>query len=166
MQSKSQSPRDYLFLIALTVSMMCVTWISDRNSATAVEEKLDRGQNIIVNLNKVQGCAGWYLLQDIRKVQEMDHDLGKAHFQITEADKTYARLRGNRDDRYLQALTAKVEKVQQDRKQLEDDLHDAFDQLRTSIKDVMMMDPERKKDQKDQKNQKSDKSQKTQKGAQ
>lgn len=145
MQSKSQSPRDYLFLVALTISTACMTFVSDRNSATAEEEKFDRAQNIIANLNKVQGCAGWYLLQDIRKAQDMDHDLGKAHFQIEEADKTYARLRGHRDDRYLQALSLKVEKVQQDRKQLEEDLHEAFDQLRTSIKDVLITDPERQK---------------------
>jgi hypothetical protein len=144
MQATRQPTRDYLFLYALTISMLCVAFMADQNSATAEEEKFDRAQNLVVNLNKVQGCAGWYLLQDIRKVQEMDHDLGKAHFQIEEADKNYAKLRGKPDDRYLSTLTMKVEKAQQDRKMLEDDLHEAFDQLRTSIKEVLMTDPERR----------------------
>lgn len=144
MQLKRHFSRDFILLLLLTIAVFCLTIINDNSPATAESEKFDRAQNIIANLNKEKGCAGWWLLQDIRKAQEMDHDLGKAHLQIEEADRIYSRERGQRDERYLSALLLKVEKVQQDRRQLELDLHDAFDTMRASIKDVLILDPERK----------------------
>src|ERR1700733_15398610 len=101
MQVKRQFSRDYIFLCALTLAVLCILITARRNAGAAEEEKFDRAQNVIVNLNKMQGSAGWWLLQDIRKMQTMDHDLGKARFQIEEADKLYAKLRGRPDDRYL-----------------------------------------------------------------
>jgi hypothetical protein len=91
-------------------------------------------------LNKMEGCAGWWLLQDIKDAQKMTHDLGKAHFQLQEADHSYAKLRGHPDDKFLTPVMVKLEKCQQSRAQLEEDLHDTFDQLRTTIKDVLLAD--------------------------
>jgi hypothetical protein len=146
MRSQPLFIRDYSFLGALILSAVAVCALAHKSFAkiTSDEPKYDRAENIIINLNKAQGCAGWWILQDIHKVQEMDHDLGKAHFQVEEADKTYAKLRGRKDDKFLSLVTLKIEKVEQDRRILEEDLHDAFDQLRTTIKDVIMTDPELK----------------------
>jgi hypothetical protein len=144
MQVKRHLTRSYfsMFTVALTA---CALVTLTRTSSAEDQPKFDRAQTIIVNLNKMEGCAGWWLLQDIKDAQKMTHDLGKAHFQLQEADRTYAKLRGHPDDKFLTTVQMKVEKCQQDRAQLEEDLHDAFDQLRTTIKDVLLADDDLKK---------------------
>jgi len=144
MQAKRHFTRSYfcMFVVALTA---CATVLLTHGSSAEDQPKFDRAQTIIVNLNKMQGCAGWWLLQDIKSAQTMTHDLGKAHFQLQEADHTYAKLRGHPDDKFLTVVLMKVEKCQQDRAQLEEDLHDTFDQLRTTIKDVLLADDDLRK---------------------
>jgi len=110
----------------------------------SAEEKFDRAQTMVVNLNKVEGSTGYFLLKDIREVKEMDHDLGKALFQVQEVDKSYAKLRGRSDERFLEAVAIKLQKVQQSRALYEEDLRDAYTQLKSSIEDTMMTDPERR----------------------
>lgn len=107
-------------------------------------EEFDRAQNMVVNLNRVAGSTGFYLLKDIREVKEMDHDLGKALFQVQEVDKTYAKLRGRPDEKFLEAVAIKIQKVQQSRALYEEDLKDAYTQLKSSIQDTMMTDQERR----------------------
>jgi hypothetical protein len=132
------------FLVSLAVATVAVA--THKTPATADEQKMDRAQTIIVNLNKMQGCAGWFLLQDIKQAKLMDHDLTRAHRQIEEADHTYAKLRGRPDDKFLTPVMVKLEKAEQERARLEEDLHETFDQLRTSIQDVIVQDePKAKK---------------------
>jgi hypothetical protein len=92
----------------------------------------------------VAKSTGYYLLQDIREVKEMDHDLGKALFQLLEVDKSYAHLRGRPDEKFLEAVAIKIQKAQQSRALYEEDLKDAYTQLKSSIEDTMMTDPERR----------------------
>lgn len=144
MRQERHLTRSYfcMFTVALAA---CATVSLTHRSGAEDQPKFDRAQTIIVNLNKMEGCAGWWLLQDIKDSQKMMHDLGKAHFQLQEADRSYAKLRGHPDDKFLTTVQMKVEKCQQDRAQLEEDLHDAFDQLRTTIKDVLLADDDLKK---------------------
>src|SRR4051812_314801 len=51
--------------------------------------KMDRAQTLVYNLNRVAGSTGFYLLQDIRNLDTMDHDLTKALRQVQEVDKTF-----------------------------------------------------------------------------
>ena len=138
MQAKRHLTRSYFCMFAVAMTA-CGTVLLTHKTA-AEEQKFDRAQTLIVNLNKMEGCAGWWLLQDIKDAQKMTHDLGKAHFQLQEADRSYAKLRGHPDDKFLTPVMIKLEKCQQTRAQLEEDLHDTFDQLRTTIKDVLLAD--------------------------
>jgi hypothetical protein len=144
MQAKRHLTRSYFSMFTVTLTACAVVMLT-RTSRAEDQPKFDRAQTIIVNLNKMEGCAGWWLLQDIKESQKMTHDLGKAHFQLQEADRTYAKLRGHPDDKFLTAVQVKLEKCQQDRNQLEDDLHETWDQLRTSIKEILLADEDLKK---------------------
>jgi hypothetical protein len=131
--------RKTFLLVALTATVF-----SALSVPISAEEKFDRAQNMVVNLNQVAGSTGFYLLKDIREVKEMDHDLGKALLQVQEVDKSYARLRGRKDERFLEAVAIKIQKAQNSRSLYEEDLKDAYSQLKSSIQDTMMTDQERK----------------------
>ncbi len=102
--------------------------------------QLDRAQSLVMNLNRVAGSTGFYLLQDIRMIKGMDHDLTKALNQAREVDKTYGRLRGKSDERHLEAVCIKIEKALNARALLEEDLKDAYSQLKSSIQETMVSD--------------------------
>ncbi|HEY9715294.1 MAG TPA: hypothetical protein V6C72_17615 [Chroococcales cyanobacterium] len=108
-------------------------------------ENMDRAQTLVYNLNHMKDSSGYYLLDSIKQVKDLDHEIGKALFQVQEVDKTYAKLRGRRDDRFLEPVAIKLQKAQQSRAQLLDDLQDAYAQLKTSIQDTLITDQERKK---------------------
>ena len=95
---------------------------------------------MIANLNRSVGSTGFYLIEDINQLKQMDHDLGKALFQLHEVDKTYARLHGHPDDRYLEAVAIKIEKAQQSRDLMEEAVQDAYSQLKATIQDCLVQD--------------------------
>lgn len=101
---------------------------------------MDRAQTLVYNLNHAANSTGFYLLQDIRNIGEMDHDLTKALRQAQEVDKTFNRLRGNPDKRNLEAVTIKIEKALNSRAIFEEDLRDAYTTLKASIKDTLVND--------------------------
>lgn len=102
--------------------------------------KMDRAQTLVYNLNRVAGSTGFYLLQDIRNVDTMDHDLTKALRQVQEVDKTFGRLRGNPDKRNLEAVSIKIEKALNSRAIFEEDLKDAYTTLKSSIQETLVND--------------------------
>lgn len=102
--------------------------------------QLDRAQSLVMNLNRVPQSTGFYLLQDLREIKGMDHDLTKALNQAREVDKTYARLRGKPDERHLEAVCIKIEKALNARALLEEDLKDAYTTLKSSIQETMVSD--------------------------
>jgi len=118
---------------------------ADKGEALPPLEKLDRAQTLIYNLNHVQGSSGYYLLESIKELKNLDHEIGKALFQVKEADKSYAKLRGVPDSRFLEPVSIKLQKAQQARDQLEEDLRDAYTQLKESIQDTLVTDLGRKK---------------------
>lgn len=103
--------------------------------------KFDRAQTLVYNLNHVANSTGFYLLQDIRGIDTMDHDLTKALRQVQEVDKTFNRLRGNPDKRNLEAVTIKIEKALNSRAIFEEDLKDAYLTLKSSIEETLVSDP-------------------------
>jgi hypothetical protein len=102
--------------------------------------KMDRAQTLVYNLNRVAGSTGFYLLQDIRGIDTMDHDLTKALRQVQEVDKTFGRLRGNPDKRSLEAVSIKIEKALNSRAIFEEDLKDAYLTLKSSIQETLVND--------------------------
>jgi hypothetical protein len=103
-------------------------------------ENFDRAQTLIVNLNRVQGSSGWYLLEGLKCCKTMDHDLLKALRQVQEVDKTFARLRGRPDSKHLDTTEIKLEKAIQSNQQLTSDLLDAYDELKAQIKETLVTD--------------------------
>ncbi len=103
-------------------------------------EHFDRAQTLIVNLNRVQGSSGWYLLEGLKCCKTMDHDLLKALRQVQEVDKTFGKLRGRPDSKHLDTTEIKLEKAIQSNQQLTSDLLDAYDDLKAQIKETLVTD--------------------------
>jgi hypothetical protein len=103
-------------------------------------ESFDRAQNLIVNLNKVQGSSGYYLLEGLRFCETMDHDLLKALRQVQEVDKKYGSLRNSPDSRHLQETAIKIDRAIQANSQLNSDLRDAYSELKAQIKETLAVD--------------------------
>ncbi len=100
----------------------------------------DRAQTLVLNLNRVQGSSGWYLLEGLKYTSTMDHDLTKALRQVEEVDRTYAKLRGKPDNKYLETTAIKIDRAVQANHQLNEDLRDAFEELKAQIKETLVMD--------------------------
>jgi len=134
----------YIALLLLTLAGSTGQSLS-KEASSAPQQKYDRAQNLVINLNTQVGSSGFYLLKCLSDVKTIDHDLGKAGFQVEQVDKTYAKLRGRPDDRYLSAVNIKIQKAIETRRQLEMDIRDAYEQLKDSIQDTIITDEERKK---------------------
>jgi hypothetical protein len=104
------------------------------------DESFDRAQTLIVNLNKVQGSSGYYLLEGLRFTETMDHDLLKALRQVQEVDKKYGSLRNNPDSRHLQETAIKIDRAIQANTNLISDLKDAYTELKAQIKETVAVD--------------------------
>lgn len=137
--------RRHLWLFVAILFFASESAYSKKGEKPASEPKMDHAATVIWNLNHMETSAGWYVLKSLKTAKVMDHDLLKAFHQIDEADKTYARLRGRADEKYLQEALLKLERAQQARALLETDLREAFDQLNDSIKEVLITDEERRK---------------------
>lgn len=131
-------------LAAVTVLATCTPTKADKpapsSSSSDAFSNMDRAQVLVYNLNRAAGSTGYYLLQDIRNIGEMDHDLTKALRQVQEVDKTFGRLRGTPDSRRMEAVTIKIEKALNSRAIFEEDLRDAYSTLKVTIKDTLVND--------------------------
>jgi hypothetical protein len=133
-------------LLPLTVVLASVCALSGRPEALSLRTEaasdggFDRAQTLVVNLNKKQGSSGYYLLEGLRFVDTMDHDILKALRQVQAVEKTYAGLRGHSDSRYFELTELKIEKAIASNASLRTDLRDAYTQLKNQIKDTLVMD--------------------------
>jgi len=103
-------------------------------------ESFDRAQTLLINLNKVQGSSGYYLLEGLRFSETMDHNLLKALRQVQEVDKKYGSLRNSPDSRHLQETAIKIDRAIQANTQLNSDLRDAYSELKAQIKETLAVD--------------------------
>lgn len=103
-------------------------------------ESFDRAQTLLINLNKVQGSSGYYLLEGLRFSETMDHDLLKALRQVQEVDKKYGSLRNRPDSRHLEETAIKIDRAIQANSQLNSDLRDAYTELKAQIKETVAID--------------------------
>jgi hypothetical protein len=132
-----------LLLFALS-SASSAPALADKPASSEPFSNMDRAQTLVLNLNRVAGSTGFYLLQDLRNIREMDHDLTKALRQAQEVDKTFGRLRGKPDQRKLEAVTIKIEKALNSRAMFEEDLRDAYSTLKSSIQETLVNDTPKK----------------------
>jgi hypothetical protein len=84
-----------LLPIALVLACTAVfagkpTAYSFKQPDASSSEGFDRAQTLVINLNKKAGSSGFYLLEGLRFVDTMDHDLLKSLRQVQEVERTYA----------------------------------------------------------------------------
>jgi hypothetical protein len=127
-----------LLLFAATMSSPYAR--SDKLSLSNEHEKFDRNQTMLINLQTAPMSAGYYILHSYGNTKQMGHDLDRAINQIMAVDQSYAKSRNRPDDRYLQSVCLKITLAKQTAAQLEDQLSDAFTDLKSSIKQTLVTD--------------------------
>lgn len=139
-------PAALVTLSAACIAATCTPTMADKPPATneGSFSNMDRAQTLVYNLNRTAGSTGYYLLQDIRNIGEMDHDLTKALNQVRAVDQTFGRLRGTPDTKRMEAVTIKIEKALNSRAIFEEDLRDAYNTLKSSIKETLVNDVPKK----------------------
>jgi hypothetical protein len=129
-----------MFLLLFSATMSSPYAHCDKLSGFAEHEKFDRNQTMLINLQTAPESAGYYILHSYGNTKQMSHDLDRALNQISAVDQSYAKSRNRPDDRYLQAVSLKITAAKQTAAQLEDQLSDAFAQLKSSIKETLVTD--------------------------
>jgi hypothetical protein len=133
-------------LIPVALVLACTALFAGKPDAMSFKQEasadsgFDRAQTLVINLNKKQGSSGYFLLEGLRFVDTMDHDILKALRQVQAVEKTYAGSRGHADNRYFELTEIKIEKAIASNIALRDDLRDAYSQLKAQIKDTLVMD--------------------------
>ena len=84
--------------------------------------------------------AGYYIIHSYSESKEMSHNLERALNQVIEVDKIYAKSRHRPDDRYLETVCLKITVARQTADQLQEQLKDAFAELKSSIQDTLITD--------------------------
>jgi hypothetical protein len=112
----------------------------DKLAVLGEHDKFDRNQTMLINLQTAPMSAGYYILHSYGNAKQMSHDLDRAVNQIEAVDQSYAKSRHRPDDRYLQSVCLKITAAKQTAAQLEDQLSDAFAQLKSSIKETLVTD--------------------------
>jgi hypothetical protein len=129
-----------LFVLLFSVTI-CVPYANcDKLTGSGDHEKFDRNQTMLINLQTEPMSAGYFILHSYGNAKQMTHDLDRALNQITAVDQSYAKSRQRPDDRYLQNVCLKITLAKQTAAQLEDQLSDAFTQLKSSIKETLVTD--------------------------
>jgi|SRR5271155_2654456 len=126
-------------LAALANTAPCFQYSKSLASQPKVE--LERSQTMLMNLKSAPRSAGFFILHSVRTSDEMSRDLDKALKQIQAVDASYAKSRNRPDDRYLAATCLKLTAAKQTAIQLHDQLEDTWDELKDSIKQTLVADP-------------------------
>ncbi|MBI4533484.1 MAG: hypothetical protein HY711_06005 [Candidatus Melainabacteria bacterium] len=100
----------------------------------------DREQFMLMNLNRGQDSTGFYLSGSHAKTKVMVKDLDKALRQLEQVDRTYAKSRGKPDDRFLDSTYQRIKQAKQTAEQLEVQLKDAYDDLKVSIQQTLVLE--------------------------
>ncbi len=106
----------------------------------AAGEKLNRNQIMLLNLKTAPLSAGYYIVHSHQSSKEIVQYLDNALNQIVAVDKTYAKYRKRPDDRFLQTACLKITLAKQTAQELEQQLQDAFAELKVSIDDTIITD--------------------------
>ncbi len=102
--------------------------------------KLNRNQIMLLNLKTAPMSAGYYIVEAHRISKEISQDLERAFNQIEAVDKAYAKYRHRPDDRFMQSTCLKVTLARQTAEDLQQQLEDAFAQLKSNIEETLISD--------------------------
>jgi hypothetical protein len=131
-------------LVFFSVATMTTLAPSARSEKAAVSQpnvELERSQTLLMNLKTAPRSAGFFILHSFRETDEMSRELDKALKQIEAVDATYAKARNRPDDRYLATTCLKLTAAKQTADQLHSQLEDVWDELKNSIKQTLVADP-------------------------
>jgi hypothetical protein len=114
------------------------TYTSNKNQHVTAAEKFNRSQTMLLNLKTAPESSGYYIVQSYRTSKEITNNLEKALNQLTAVDQNYAKYRGRPDDRFLQAASLKVTLARQTSQELQDQLLDAYAELKSSVQEALI----------------------------
>ena len=97
-----------------------------------------RGEKIVMKLCVGNGSAGYHIFEAKRKAQDMHKNIRKALYKVREADKVYAKSIGKPDSRYLEAATIKLASLKEKTRALENEISDAFQELKASSRQALI----------------------------
>ena len=108
--------------------------------SSEAHDSFDRSQSMLINLKSAPMSAGFYILHSYGNSKVMARDLEKALNQVEEVDKTYAKSRNQPDSRYLENACLKITLARQTAEQLQDQLREAYAELKSSIEETVITD--------------------------
>jgi hypothetical protein len=107
----------------------------------ASKDDVERGQTMLLSLKSAPRSSGFFILESIRKSNEISADIDRAMRQIEAVDATYAKSRQQPDTRYLSKVKLRLTATKQTADQLHLQLEDSWGELKDSIKTTLVTDP-------------------------
>jgi hypothetical protein len=142
-----QKTRKLLILFAIaTMATLSPSARCEKAALGGRSVEMERSQTLLMNLQTQPRSAGYFILHSIRGSDEMLRDLDKALKQIEAVDATYAKSRNRPDDRYLGTVCLRLTVAKQTADQLHSQLEDTWGELKDSIKQTLVTDPNFKPD--------------------
>jgi predicted TIM-barrel fold metal-dependent hydrolase len=112
-----------------------------KHSGEAISKgKLNRNQVMLLNLKSAPMSAGYYIVTSHRTSKAIIQDLEQALNQVTAVDQAYAKYRHRPDDRFMQSTCLKITLARQTAQELEEQLKDAFAELKSNIEETLISD--------------------------
>jgi len=125
--------------VALCLALCSIfAYTPNKSQNVNAEEKLNRSQTMLLNLKTAPESSGYYIIQSYRTSKEITNSLEKALSQLASVDQNYAKYRGRPDDRFLQAVSLKVTLARQTAQELQQQLLDAYAELKSSVDEALI----------------------------
>lgn len=113
-------------------------FIAPNTPVTGAPDQMNRAEKMLMNLRVGQGSATFYLLEAVRQNKEVERNVRKALFQIKEVDKAYAKSKGKPDNKYLEAVTVKLNSCQEKSADTTRLIEDSVSDLKEQINDALL----------------------------
>lgn len=134
-------PNRSLKLIVSSCFLFIAYFCLPNHSGQAVsKDKLNRNQVMLLNLKSAPMSAGYFLINSYHTSKSMSQDLERSLNQIEAVDKAYAKYRHRPDDRFMQRACLKITLARQTAQDLEQQVKDAFAELKSSIEEALITD--------------------------
>ena len=134
----------HLVLLALAMLVPVLVFFSpgqaDQLRPAIQTQKFDRQQFMMMNLTRGHQSTGFYLIQSLRHTKDMVRDLEKSLSQLDQVEKAYTRSRGRPDDHPLQSSAERIKRAQQHAGELELELRDAYQDLKSSVTQTLAIE--------------------------
>jgi hypothetical protein len=127
-------------IVLFFVLLSSYAYLPDHYGQALSKGKLNRNQVMLLNLKTAPMSAGYYIVDAHRIGKEISQDLERAFNQIEAVDKTYAKYRHRPDDRFMQSTCLKVTLARQTTQDLQQQLEDAFAELKSNIEETLISD--------------------------